>query len=327
MTRIAVLGAGAFGTALAAIAARAGRDTVLWGRDETQIAEITAKKQNTRYLPGIVLPDGMTATTDLDRAVTADVLVAAIPTQGLRAAAETFAPRLRPGVPLVAAAKGIEQASGCFVMEILRSAVPQAVPAILSGPSFAADMARGLPTAVTLAAENAEVSQKLAGALSGPGFRIYHSEDVIGVEIGGAAKNVLAIAAGIVIGAGLGESARAAVIARGFAELTRFSKALGARSETLMGLSGLGDLVLTASSPQSRNFAFGHAVGAGRDIAGLLATGRLAEGAFTAPALVKMARAKGIEMPISEAVAAVVAGKVSVRDAVAGLIERPQKAE
>ena len=327
MRRIAILGAGAFGTALAAIAARAGRDVVLWGRDALQIADIAQKRQNLRYLPGITLPAGISVTADLATALTADVLVAAIPTQALRSAVQTCAPLLRPGVPLVAAAKGIEQASGCFVMEILRSTAPLTTPAILSGPSFAADMARGLPTAVTLAAENAEISQRLAAVLSGPGFRIYHSDDVIGVEIGGAAKNVLAIAAGIVIGAGLGESARAALIARGFAELTRFAKALGARSETLMGLSGLGDLVLTAASPQSRNFAFGRAVGEGQDIARLLATGKLAEGAFTAPALVTMARARGVEMPISEAVSAVLAGRISVRDAVAGLIERPQKAE
>lgn len=325
--QITILGAGAFGTALAIVAAKAGSDVVLWGRDSDQIAEITTKKRNTRYLGDVILPDNIRATTDLAQATAGDALVFAVPTQNLRSAALACAGHIMAGTPVVAAGKGIEQSTHCFVTAILRQSLPAAMPAILSGPSFAADMARGLPTAVTLASENMDESQRLAALLAGPGLRIYHTDDVTGVEIGGAAKNVLAIAAGIVIGAGLGESARAAVIARGFAELRRFANALGARPETLMGLSGLGDLVLTASSPQSRNFAFGDALGRGRSVEELLTGGKLAEGAFTAPALVGMARARGIEMPISEAVDAVVAGRATVRDAIVGLIERPQKSE
>ena len=324
--KIAVLGAGAFGTALAIVAARTGRDVTLWGRDAAQMAAMQSTRENARYLPGAALPPSLGPTADLATALAADVLILAVPTQNLRAAATGLAGHIRPGTPLVAAAKGIEQSTGCFVMEILAGACPEAEGAILSGPSFAADMARGLPTAVTLAARNGERARALAAAIASPGFRLYHTDDVTGVEIGGAAKNVLAIAAGIVIGAGLGESARAALIARGFAELRRLAHALGARGDTLMGLSGLGDLVLTASSPQSRNFAYGHALGRGEPVADA-GHGKLAEGAFTAPALVNMAQKHGVDMPISTAVSAVIAGRLSVRDAVTGLIERPQKSE
>jgi glycerol-3-phosphate dehydrogenase (NAD(P)+) len=328
MSRLAILGAGAYGTALAIIAARAGREVVLWGRDPAQIDEINSTRTNRKYLTNTNIPDKVRATSELTFAIAdAPVLLLAVPTQNLRTAAAAIAPLVREGTPVVAAAKGIEQVSDRFVTEVLAEALPQARAAILSGPSFAADMARGLPTAVTLAAYDLALAEHLAAAIAGPGFRIYHTDDVRGVEIGGAAKNVLAIAAGIVAGAGLGESARAAVIARGFAELRRLATALSARPETLMGLSGLGDLVLTASSPQSRNFAFGEALGKGRTPAELMAGGKLAEGAFTAPALVDMAKKRGVEMPISEAVAAVLAGRVSIRAAIAALIERPQKQE
>ena len=326
MMRISVLGAGAFGTALAIVAARSGRTISLWGRDAGQIAAMTATRENAPYLPGAPLPPSLHPTADLAAALDADMLILAVPTQNLRVAASLLAGHIRPGTPVVAAAKGIEQASGCFVMDILGEVCPAAEAAILSGPSFAADMARGLPTAVTLAAKDAARAKTLAAAIASPGLRIYHTDDVTGVGIGGAAKNVLAIAAGIVIGAGLGESARAAVIARGFAELRRLAQALGARAETLMGLSGLGDLVLTASSPQSRNFAYGHALGRGEAVTEA-SHGKLAEGAFTAPALVRMAHAHNVEMPIAEAVSAVIAGRLSVRAAISGLIERPQTSE
>ena len=327
MSAVAVIGAGAFGTALAAVAARRGGSVLLYARDASHVAELRETGQNHRYLPGFSLPETIVPTSDLAEAAAAPVLVLAVPTQNLRAAAQALAPLVRAGTPLVAAAKGIEQASGAFVTAVLAESVADCPVAILSGPSFAADIVKGLPTAVTLAARDLTLAGPLAATLSAPGFRIYHTDDVTGVEIGGAAKNVLAIAAGIVVGAGLGESARAALIARGFAELRRFAHGLGARPETLMGLSGLGDLVLTAASAQSRNFSFGLAIGRGEAVAGLMAGGKLAEGAFTAPALVAMARARGVEMPIAEAVAGVLAGRISVREAIAGLIERPQKSE
>lgn len=326
MSEVAILGAGAFGTALALVAARANRRVTLWARDAQQVAEMHAARCNERHLPGVHLPDAISLTGNLTTACAAQTLILAIPTQNLRAATSALAPVLRTGTDLVVAAKGMEQTTGQFVSSILRDVIPEARPAVLSGPSFAADIARGLPTAVTLAAPIGVEAARLAAAIAGPGFRIYHTDDVCGVEIGGAAKNVLAIAAGIVIGAGLGDSARAAVIARGFAELRRFAMAHDARADTLMGLSGLGDLVLTAASTQSRNFSFGHALGQGQPV-GDAAGGKLAEGAFTAPALVRMARARGVEMPISEAVAAVIAGKLGVREAITGLIERPQKSE
>lgn len=326
MSRVSVLGAGAFGTALAAVIARSGRPVQLWGRDAAQIAAMRQTRENSTYLPGARLPDQIIPTDDLIDAMDADVLILAIPTQSLRAAATGMARHFAPGTALVAAAKGIEQHRETFVTAILAESIPGAAAAVMSGPSFATDIMRGLPTAVTLAAPDLDRARHLAEVVSGPGLRIYHTDDVVGVEIGGAAKNVLAIAAGIVVGAGLGESARAAIIARGFAELRRFASGLGARPETLMGLSGLGDLVLTASSPQSRNFALGLGLGAGRPLAEAMGS-KLAEGAFTAPALVRMATERSVDMPISTAVAAILAGKLSVREAMTRLVDRPQKSE
>jgi len=327
MSRVSVIGAGAFGTALATVAVRAGHRVTLHGRDAGQMAEMAASRENTRYLPGLALPEPLAYASDLSTVREADTVILAVPTQSLATAAAALRDRLDPGRLLLAAAKGLEQHSGRFVTAILQAELPMIVPAILSGPSFAVDIVRGLPTAVTLAARDGLAASALAAALSGPSFRIYHTDDVTGVEIGGAAKNVLAIAAGIVIGAGLGESARAALIARGFAELRRLAAALGARAETLMGLSGLGDLVLTAASPQSRNFSLGAGLGRGESVADLLAAGKLAEGAYTAPALVRLAQDKGVDMPISTAVAAVLAGQLDVREAVAALMARPSRGE
>ena len=326
MTAVSVIGAGAFGTALAAVIARSGRAVMLWGRDAAQIHEMRHSNENKRYLPGLALPEGIVPSDDLDVAARVPVIILAVPTQSLRAAATALAPYLPAGTALIAAAKGIEQGSEKFVTDILADCAPLAPAAVLSGPSFAADIMHGLPTAVTLAAPDLALAEQLAKAASGPGFRIYHTDDVTGVEIGGAAKNVLAIAAGIVMGAGLGDSARAAIIARGFAELRRLASALGARPDTLMGLSGLGDLILTASSPQSRNFSLGLALGQGRPLPEA-SGGKLAEGAFTAPVLVRMAHERGVDMPISEAIAAILAGKLSVRAAAAALLERPSKGE
>ena len=322
--RIGVIGAGAWGTALANVAARAGHRVTLYDSDPAVIAAIEKSRSNPR-LPGIEVHRGIAVARALKDAADADALLLVVPTQALRAAADALAPHAAPGLPIVACAKGIERGSGKFVTEILTERVPAATPAILSGPSFAADVAKGLPTAVTLAAADEALAAALAEALSSQSFRVYHATDVRGVEIGGAAKNVLAIAAGIVVGRGLGASAQAALVTRGFAELMRFGRALGAKPETLTGLSGLGDLVLTCSSPQSRNFAFGLALGRREKRAA--GEGPLAEGAFTAAILVETARKKSVEMPICEAVDAVLAGRLGVDDAIARLLARPRKAE
>jgi glycerol-3-phosphate dehydrogenase (NAD(P)+) len=325
MNKIGVIGAGAWGTALANAAAKAGRDVVLHGRDPALVEDIAKSRSNEKYLPGIRLEENVTPTADLARAADADAVLLVTPTQSLREMAGLLAPLLRADTPAIACSKGIEIGSKKFVTEVIEEALPQARPAILSGPGFAEDVAAGLPTAVTLAAHDETLALDLANALSTQTFRLYHSSDVRGVEIGGAAKNVLAIAAGIVAGRKLGASAQAALTTRGFAELMRFARAHNARPETLTGLSGLGDLILTCSSPQSRNFAFGVSLGgsAAVDVRGK----KLTEGVYTAPVLVEAARAKKIEMPIAEAVAAVLAGKIGIDAAIAGLLARPLRQE
>jgi glycerol-3-phosphate dehydrogenase (NAD(P)+) len=325
LSTIGIVGGGSYGAALALAAARAGREVVFWARDEATTSAIRRTRE-TPHLPGTILPEAVVATSALGDLAKADALVIAVPTQSLRDVCKALAATLLTGQPVISAAKGIEQATGRFTTEIIAEVLPGSPAAILSGPSFAVDIGRGLPTAVTLAASDPALAQRLAEALTSPAFRIYHSGDPRGVEIGGAAKNVLAIAAGIAIGLGYGESARAALVARGFAELRRFGAAFGAQSETLMGLSGLGDVVLSCASPQSRNFSFGLALGRGRPVAEA-AGGKLAEGAFTASILAEMAREHGTEMPIAEAVAAIIAGRSGVREAVAGLLARPIRAE
>ena len=322
---IGVVGGGAFGAALALAAARAGRCVILWARDAEAVAVMRDSREVPR-LPGASLPESVMPVAELSALAAAQALILAVPTQALRPVCAELAEALPAGLPAISAAKGIEQKSGLFTTQIVAELWPGAIPAILSGPSFAADIARGLPTALTLAAAEPTLAQDLAEALSSASLRIYHSNDPRGVEIGGAAKNVLAIAAGIAIGLGYGESARAALVARGFSELRRFGEAFGAQSETLMGLSGLGDVVLSCASAQSRNFAYGLALGQGRSPAEA-AGGKLAEGAFTAAILAEMARSRQIETPIAEAVAAIIAGEAGVREAVAGLLARPIRAE
>jgi glycerol-3-phosphate dehydrogenase (NAD(P)+) len=324
--RIAILGAGAWGTALANALVRAGRTVTLYARDSAVAAEIARHRTHAAKLPGVAVAPEVTATHSLGEAAAADALLLAVPTASLRALASAVSALIRPAVPLIACAKGIEAGREKFVTEIVAEAAPLAAPAILSGPSFAGDVGRGLPTAVTLGARDEGLAKHLAAALSSPTFRLYHSTDVRGIEIGGGAKNVLAIAAGIVAGRGLGASAQAALTTRGFAELSRLGRAFGARPETLMGLSGLGDLILTCSSPQSRNFSFGIALGRGRAPAELRG-GPLAEGVFTAPALLAIARKHGVEMPIAAAVAGILAGATKVDEAIAALLSRPLKAE
>ena len=325
LQRIAVLGGGAWGTALALTCARAGRDVMLWEFDAGN-AEHLATRRESRFLPGVRLEDNIKVTRALAEASRSDAILLVVPAQAMRSMIKSLAQTMAAGTPLIACAKGIEHGSHKFMTEIIAECAPNATPAILSGPSFAADVACGLPTAVTLAAADGEIAQALAQAIASASFRPYHSTDVRGVEIGGAAKNVLAIAAGIVTGRGLGASASAALTTRGFAELVRFGKAYGAKPETMTGLSGLGDLILTCSSPQSRNFSFGVALGKGEKPDGA-AHGKLAEGAFTAPVLLEMAAEKNIEMPISAAVAALLAETLSVDEAIGSLLTRPIKSE
>jgi glycerol-3-phosphate dehydrogenase (NAD(P)+) len=324
--RIAVLGGGAWGTALANVTARSGRKVTLW-EHEAANAEQLAQQRESRFLPGVRIEDAVAVTRDLAEAARAEAILLVVPAQAMRSVVKALAPAIAPRTPIIACAKGIEHGTHKFMTEVIAECAPDATPAILSGPSFAADVARGLPTAVTLAAHEETLAADLARALASRTFRPYQSSDVRGVEVGGAAKNVLAIASGIVTGRGLGASASAALTTRGFAELVRFGRALGARTETIMGLSGLGDLILTCSSPQSRNFSFGINLGKGlatRDIHGK--TG-LAEGAFTAPVLLEMARERKVDMPISSAVAAVLAGHMSVDEAIESLLARPLRSE
>ena len=323
--RIAVLGGGAWGTALAQTCARAGRDVTLWEHEPGNAESLESRRESV-FLPRVRLDDGIKVTRDLAEAARADAILLVVPAQAMRSVCTALAKVLTDKTPLIACAKGIEHGNHKFMTEIIAECAPKAVPAILSGPSFAADVARGMPTAVTLAAADGKIAQTLAQAIASASFRPYHSTDVRGVEIGGATKNVLAIAAGIVTGRGLGASAAAALTTRGFAELVRFGKAYGAKPETMTGLSGLGDLILTCSSPQSRNFSFGVALGKGEKPDGA-AHGKLAEGAFTAPVLLEMAREKKVNMPISAAVAALLAGTLDVDEAIGSLLTRPIKSE
>jgi glycerol-3-phosphate dehydrogenase (NAD(P)+) len=319
---VAVIGAGAWGTALAGVAARAGRDVVLYARQPGRAAEIAATRANPK-LSGAHLDASVAVTGDIARAATADIILIATPAQNLRDAVAAFAPHLGRATPIIACAKGIERGTHQFMTEVIAETARDAMPAILSGPSFALDVARGLPTAVTLAAKDEALAGALVQALGSATFRPYHTTDVRGVEIGGAAKNVLAIAAGIVVGRQLGASAQAALTTRGFSELARLGRACGARGETMAGLSGLGDLILTCSSLQSRNFSLGIALGRGerppRD--------KLAEGEFTAPVLIELAASQQVDMPVSQAVAAILCGAATIDDAIQGLLTRPFKAE
>ncbi len=321
-TSVAVIGAGAYGTALADVAARAGREVVLYARSAAA-AELMQTMRESPRLPGVGIDASVFVTADLALAARADIVLLAVPSQQLRAALVALAPLLPRGVPVVACAKGIEHGTRKFMTEVIEDVAPDAVAAILSGPNFAEDVARGLPTAVTLACADEAIAIDLVQALGSATFRPYHSTDVRGVEIGGAAKNVLAIAAGIVAGKQLGASALAALTTRGFSELLRLGRACGARNETLSGLSGLGDLILSCSSAQSRNFSLGAALGRGE----VPARDKLAEGEFTAPVLIELAASKNVDMPVAGAVAAILAGTATIDQAIEGLLTRPFKAE
>jgi glycerol-3-phosphate dehydrogenase (NAD(P)+) len=326
--RAGVIGGGAWGTALAQVCARAGLETTLWAREADVVAAVNASHENTSFLPGVQLDPRIRATCDFADLAGSDLVLAVAPAQHLRAALTAFAPHARPDLRILLCAKGIEQGSLKLMTEVLAETIPRAQAAVLSGPSFAGEVARGLPTAVTLACPDAGCAEDLAEMIATPTFRPYFATDMVGAEAGGAVKNVLAIACGIVEGRGLGRSAHAALITRGFSELTRIAVALGGEAETVAGLCGLGDLVLTCSSPQSRNMSVGLALGRGQSLEGAL-SGKLsvAEGVATAPAVRQLAHKLGVDVPICEATAAILAGEVGVDDAIRGLLSRPLREE
>nr|WP_256478409.1 NAD(P)H-dependent glycerol-3-phosphate dehydrogenase [Notoacmeibacter sp. MSK16QG-6] len=318
------MGAGAWGTALAVSAHHAGHEVRLWARDSALAAEIDHHRTNRRYLPDVLLPPTLNASDSLsDTLSDAALVLSVVPAQATRTVLAEAAADLPKGTPLVLCAKGIEQDTGKLVSELAAETLPDAPLAALSGPSFAADVVRGLPTAVTVASADGELAQHLAEMLSAPAFRCYSTDDLVGVEAGGALKNVLAIAVGAAAGANLGASARAALVTRGFVELRRLGVALGGQADTLMGLSGLGDLILTCSSEQSRNFTYGAALGRGESTDGL----KLAEGVATASIAAKLADRYDIDTPIIDATVALLAGESSVRELVASLMARPVKPE
>ncbi|MGE3064299.1 MAG: NAD(P)H-dependent glycerol-3-phosphate dehydrogenase [Hyphomicrobiaceae bacterium] len=326
--RFGVIGAGAWGSALAQTIAGAGHDVVLWAREPEVVDEINTRHTNTPFLPDIPLDHRILATNDLALVAAQEAIVMVAPAQHVRAIGGALAQYMRAGVPVIICSKGIEQATGTLMGDVLAEALPGATIAALSGPSFATEIARGLPAALTLACADEGFGRRLVESLSTRRFRLYWSQDLVGVELGGAVKNVLAIAAGIVDGKALGASAHAAVVTRGFAELRRFGEALGARTETMMGLSGLGDLLLTCGSPQSRNMSLGRALGQGAALADVLGARRsVSEGVYTAAAVVGIATAKGIEMPIAAAVHGIVCGRLTVDDAIDDLMSRPLKPE
>ncbi len=323
-----MIGGGAWGTALAQVCARAGLQATLWAR-EAEVAEaINAGQGNPHFLPGVPLDPAIVASTDPAALAGADLILAVTPAQHLRSTLTLFAPHAADGVPVIVCAKGVEASSLKLMTQVLAETLPGARPAVLSGPSFAGEVARGLPTAVTLAAADVRLAETLARRIASPTFRPYVSGDMIGAEAGGAVKNVLAIACGVVEGRGLGRSAHAALITRGFAELTRFAVALGGQAETVAGLCGLGDLVLTCSSHQSRNMSVGLALGQGESLEQALAgKSSVAEGVASAPAVRALAARLGVETPICDAVSAILAGEVAVDPAIAGLLARPLRAE
>lgn len=319
---IGIAGAGAYGTALAVALAREGREVRLWARDPADIAAMRDSGQNAERLPGVMLPDGLTPTADIADLDGAEAVLLSTPMQALRGFLAGAGARF-DGLPLVACSKGVDMSTLTGPCAVIRAACPSSKVALLTGPSFAADIARGLPTALTLACADEAVGERLQHLLSTPVLRLYRASDVTGAELGGALKNVIAIAAGVVIGAGLGDSARAALMTRGYAEMVRLAVHLGARAETLAGLSGFGDLVLTCTSAQSRNFRYGVALGEGHSFDPTVTV----EGAATARAVADLSRRDGIDMPVTRMVAALVEGRIALSDAVTALLSRPLKPE
>ncbi|MES1202293.1 MAG: NAD(P)H-dependent glycerol-3-phosphate dehydrogenase [Pseudomonadota bacterium] len=325
---VAVLGGGAWGTALAQVAAQAGRRVTIWAFEPEVVESINTRHENPLFLPDRPLNPAIVATGDLAAAASADLILAAAPAQHMRGVLKKLAPSIAEGKPIVLCAKGVEQKSLALMTEVLAAEIPHAAIAVLSGPGFAKDVSRGLPTATTIASPDAELSQRVVAAIGLPTFRPYVTDDLTGAEIGGSVKNVIAIACGVAEGRKLGDGARAALITRGFAELVRLGLAMGGRLETLSGLCGLGDLVLTCASLTSRNTSLGAALGEGRALKDILAERRsVAEGMASAPAVVALAKKHGVEMPICAAVEAILDGRMNVDDAITALLSRPFRAE
>jgi len=326
--RIGVIGGGAWGTALAQTLAEAGRDVSIWAYEEATVSEINNDRINRSFLAGVPLNPCITATGSIEKIAQNDLLLMVPPAQHIRRIARELKPYLAARVPVLICSKGIERASGRLLGDILAEEFVDATYGVLSGPSFAGEVARGMPTALTVACLEETLSERIAAALGSKTLRIYWTTDLIGVQLGGAVKNVLAIAAGIVEGKKLGSNAHAALVTRGFAEMRRFAGALGARPDTLAGLSGLGDLLLTCSSVQSRNMSLGRALGEGRGLDDILAERKsVTEGIYTAAAVVKIAEEKNVDVPISAAVQAIVDGELSTDHAVDQLMARPLRAE
>ena len=323
--KFGILGGGAWGTALAQVASAGGKETLIWAIEPEVVDSINERHENSSFLSDVPLSRSIRATGNLSELGDCDALLVVTPAQHMRAVLER-APVARK--PLVLCAKGIEEKSGSLLHQVARATCPDAPIAVLSGPTFAHEVARGLPTAVTLAAEDLNLAEQLRDRIARPTFRVYVSNDVAGAQIGGAVKNVLAIACGVVEGRGLGQNARAALVARGFAELRRFGREYGARPETLSGLAGLGDLFLTCSSTSSRNYSLGVEIGRGGAAAELLTNSKtVAEGAFTAPVLARLARERKVDMPIVEAVDALLSGRANVDEVLDALLSRPPRAE
>jgi glycerol-3-phosphate dehydrogenase (NAD(P)+) len=323
--KLGIIGGGAWGTALAQVASAGGRETLLWALEAEVVEAVNSRHENPIFLAGVPLSQSIRATCDFTELDSCDAWLVVTPAQHMRSILERAGDFEKP---IVLCAKGIEERSGQLLHKVAKEICPGAPVAVLSGPTFAHEVAKGLPTAVTLAAEDSALAEQLRDRIKQPAFRIYVSDDLAGAEIGGAVKNVLAIACGVVEGKGLGQNARAALIGRGFAEMTRFGLAFGAKRETLAGLSGLGDLVLTCSSTSSRNYSLGKGIGEGRSAAELLSDRKtIAEGAFTAPVLARLAREKGIDMPIVEGVDALIDGRANVDQVLGALLSRPSKSE
>jgi glycerol-3-phosphate dehydrogenase (NAD(P)+) len=327
--QIAILGAGSWGTALAVHAARVGHEVTLWGRDATLMAEITQSRENARYLPGIRIDDRIMPTSALDEALSdVRIVIAAVPSHGMRYVLRDAALFFHREAVVVSATKGLESDSLERMSQVVAEEVPRRAVAVLSGPSFALEVARGMPTAVVVASSNADAAAAVQHALKGPTLRLYASDDVAGVEFGGALKNVIAIAAGVVEGLGIGHNAMAALITRGLVEMSRLACAEGSRRETLAGLSGLGDLVLTCTGDLSRNRRVGIELGRGRSLRDILAETRMvAEGVRTTGAALALGARHGVELPLAAQMSAVLEGETSARVAVETLMLRPQRAE
>lgn len=324
---VGIIGAGAWGTALAVAARRAGRDVVLWGYERETVEEINHEHSNHIYLPGVALDRGIRATAKTADVAAADLILMVVPSQFFRSVAGEFKRHIG-AKPVIICTKGFEEDTGKMMADIVAEALPDAMPGVMAGPSFAGEIARGLPAALTLATKSEDIGQAVATALGSRSLRLYWTSDMLGAQLGGAVKNVLAIACGVVTGRELGSNAQAGLMTRGFAELMRFGTAMGARPETLTGLSGLGDLILTCSSEQSRNMSLGKALGEGRALADILGARKsVSEGAHSAAAAVARGRELGVELPICEAVRAILAGETTVDEAITALLSRPFRGE